>query len=567
MKKSFKKSVTKLIVGGVALFVFGIFIGYQLNNNSILSLQGFLFNALSEATDGNATDGNATDGNATDGNATDGNATDGNATDGNATDANATNANAQISDNVIYLYDFGLESLSAKPGDKVYVDLLTGGADFEGANILFKSTSNDITFTAEVTTLVDRPFIIIPENVLPSTYNISKVLLIGLNSDNTTFTKQYSSETDTAEGSYYYNFDTSLVIQDTEPKNTPVVKVQLNSISLEKDETLVNEKVYIKYNSNLELSSLKLKFVDDNSKEMIAYVQSLKNQPYFEIPSSAESGTYKLVSATLVSATSTVVYTIDGNTSGSVKFAFNSTLTVKEMPKEETKMFVYNNEDITDEVIAKLYKADSDSTINIKADSSPILSSELFNSIKGTSKKLVVNYNDNQVIFDGNNISNVKSIDATMSSHLLDNTSNAGKLVSDGVLLNFASNKDLPGKALVRVKITTEMANALKNRKAYVYYYNQSCNDFSEIATDVEPTSDGYYEFTITHNSEYIMVTKALDSSLIAKTTDDVVSFQKSNKIYFLLIGLGFLVIAGVTGLILMIRKGSKTSVSTTNKK
>ncbi|MEG1141604.1 MAG: hypothetical protein RSE41_04010 [Clostridia bacterium] len=45
---------------------------------------------------------------------------------------------------------------------------------------------------------------------------------------------------------------------------------------------------------------------------------------------------------------------------------------------------------------------------------------------------------------------------------------------------------------------------------------------------------------------------------MIADDTDNVVSFQKSNKVYLLLIGLGLLVIVGVTAGIIIIEKKNK---------
>ena len=39
------------------------------------------------------------------------------------------------------------------------------------------------------------------------------------------------------------------------------------------------------------------------------------------------------------------------------------------------------------------------------------------------------------------------------------------------------------------------MKSKLGTGKVYVYYYNTQCDDFTEIATEVKPTSDGYYEF------------------------------------------------------------------------
>ena len=141
----FRDSALKFILGGIAIFAFGIFVGYQLDNSAITKIQGFLFNAVGDAsaTDTNATDANATDSNATDSNATDSNATDSNATDSNATDSNATSGNAQATDNILYLQTFELGASSAKAGDRVNVTLGTSGACNSGASIVFKNNTNN----------------------------------------------------------------------------------------------------------------------------------------------------------------------------------------------------------------------------------------------------------------------------------------------------------------------------------------------------------------------------------------------------------------------------------------
>ncbi|MEG1141605.1 MAG: hypothetical protein RSE41_04015 [Clostridia bacterium] len=487
MKDSFKKSALKLILGGIGLFAFGIFVGYQLDSNSISSLQGFLFNSLGDAS-------------ATDPNATDANATDANATDANATDANAGTGYPQTSDNILYLQNFSLKTASAKAGEKVKVDIETTGACNSGVSIIFKNLSNGSTFTVSVNLDTYDKYIILPANVGAATYLVTDVLLVGTNSDNTTFTKQYSSASGSIGNVTHYDFVAQLkVVADAVLDNTIQTKLNLNSISLNSAEAKVNEKVFVKFVTSTPLTSLKLKFVNENSKEMLVYVKSLTNNPYFEVPSSSVIGTYNLVAATLASSTKTVLYSKDGTVSGSEKFLFNSSLVIKDNKPDNN--FVYNNEDLTEEIITKLFDADSKSIININAGSNPIISSDLFNVIKGTTKKLVINYNDNQIIFEGKDVNSSKSIDVTLNTGVIKNDSNIGKLVNDGIVLDFASNGNLPGKALIRIKITEEMKAKFGNEKVHVYFYNLQCKDFSKVAAEVTATKDGYYEFGINHNS------------------------------------------------------------------
>lgn len=548
----FKTRVLKIILSGIAIFTFGIFIGYQLDNSSITSIQGFLFNAIGDATDSNVNI-NATDMNATSSNI---NATDTNATSSNI---NATSGNAQITDNVLYLRNFELGTSNAQNDDKVNVTLMTTGATNSGASILFKNNSNGLTFTASVMSIESNPYIIIPSNVSIGTYNVIEVMLVGTNSDNSTFSKRFSTVDSNAD--YLVDFiNKSITISKKDISDN--TKLVLNSISLKNKEANVSERVYINFKTSKSISSMKLTFKSNNNETLNVYVKSLKNNPYFEIPSTTTIGYYNLVSATISSDDSTVMYS-DGSVLGSETFSFNSTIKVNDVKQQD--IFVYNNEDLTSSIIADLYNAKNTATINISADTNPIISEELFNTIKGTNKRLIITYNDNQLIFNGKDILNSKAIDVSVTASPISDDINISKLVSDGIVLNFASNGDLPGNAIVRIKITDEMKSKLGEGKIYIYYYNAQCDDFTEIAQEVMPTQDGYYEFNIGHNSEYILVNEKLDDSLLADEYDNVVNFQKSNKVHLMLISLGVFLIIVVTVIIMIAKKNNRNTTNINN--
>ena len=545
----YSNMVLKFILGGIAIFVFGIFVGYQLDNNSLSSIQGFLFNAIGEATDSNATDSNATDSNATDSNAT----------DSNATNSNATNGNAEATDNILYLDTFGLQFYNPQAGDKVPVIIGTIGACNSGASIMFKNNSNGATFTTSVYSMAENPYIIIPKNVSQGTYNVVEIMLVGTNSDNSTFSSRWSSIDQNAD--YFWDFSGhSIIINKKDTINDQSTQSSknliLNSISLKNNKANVNEKIYISYKTNISISNMKLTFSGENNKNMVVYVKSLNNNPYFEIPSTTTIGKYDLVSATISNESSTIIYSKDGNISNSEKFDFNSNIEINDLKQQDT--FIYNNEDLTNEIITSLYNAKSTATIQISADANPIISEELFNTIKGTDKKLIITYHDNQLIFEGNNISTSKSIDVSVTTSSIESTSDIGKLVNDGIVLDFASNGDLPGKATAKIKITEEMKNKLGNGKVYVYYYNVDNNNFIEIDTKVKKTNDGYYEFDINHNSEYILVNEKLDNALISTEDNNIVNFQKSDSVNLLLIVLGVILIIFVSIIVIIVKKKNK---------
>ena len=96
------------------------------------------------------------------------------------------------------------------------------------------------------------------------------------------------------------------------------------------------------------------------------------------------------------------------------------------------------------------------------------------------------------------------------------------------------------------------MLLTLKN----VYYYNEDSDNFCIIDSNIKLTKDGYYEFEITHNSNYLLVNYKLDSSLVVD--NNVVTFQKSKLINIALILGGFLLAVIVIVVIIIIQKKNK---------
>lgn len=570
----FKSKVIKLAVSGVAIFAFGIFIGYHLDNGMLSSIQGYLFNAAGEASDSNASNSNASNSNASNSNASNSNASDSNASDSNASSSNASSANASATDNIIYLQNFALGSTSAKQGDRVNVTVSTSGACNSAMSIVFKG-ANGTTFTAQVQDITGTPYITVPNSAVATTYSVTDVLLVGRNSDNTTFTKQYSKS-----GANTYAFNSNLTVTAKETNNggnsnsgsnnggtqnggtqTPTVtKVTLTSISLNSTSATVSDKVYLDVKTSEKLNSLKLVFTSTDGKTFTVYAKDLTGtKPYIEIPSSTVGGTYSLTSAIISTSKSSTAYSKDGG-NDTEKFDFNSTLEISD--GTETT-FIYNNEDVSSDVLTKLYNAPSGSEITINADSNTLINEELFNAIKGKNKTLTINYKDNQIVFNGRDITSSKTIDISMTVDDVSSNENINKLVSNGIVVNFPDNGNLPGKALIRVKATDEVDRTL-NDNVYVYIFNESTNDFCVVDTSVKKSSDGYYEFTITHNSDYLIVNEKLDSKLVvSQSSSNVVNFQKGNGTLLMLIAIGIAVVIAAVIVVVVLKKKSKNTPPT----
>jgi len=541
-----KRKDFRVVIAIVSIFVLGIAYGSGLSQGRITSFQGYMFSAAGRATRSNATNSNATNSNATNSNATNSNATNSNATNSDATNSNATNSNAigSPSDGVLILESLSLGSATVKPGDKVSVGITIVGAPLEGVSISLKRKTGSYSFVAVADLSTGDPFIQIQPGTAAGSYYVDSVILTGRNSDGSTFTKLYN--VDGVSGADKLPNDIPLEIQDSNAK-----KIELKSISLGSTTAKVSDKVYVNYEASDTLKNLKLRFVDGNNKELNVYVKSLDKKSYFEIPTNTNESTYNLVNAILESSDATTIYDLNG-ADGAETYAFNCSLTVE--AGDDTHN-VYNNEDIDNSVISSLYRLKDGSEIVVNAHHSSAISSELYNVIKGTDKKLIINYKENQIIFKGSDVRTPKTIDASIVVGSVESHEEIRELVRDGVLLRFADNGYLPGRALVRIKATDEVNEILGSGQVQVYVFNADTHNFCEVATNIQKTKDGYYEFSVAHNSDYIMVNEPLDDSLVVEGEGDVVSFQKSNNVYLLLIGLGVLAILVVGG-ILIVNKG-----------
>lgn len=530
----------KTVVGGVLLFVFGMLLGYQINFGALSNLSGYLFNAVGDASGANASGANASGANASGANASGANASGANASGANASNANATSP----TDNVLFLKSFSLGSGSIYPGEKVNVSFETEGAPVTYFGIQFLSDDGK-RFSVNASSLANNPYITIPKSIVPTTYKVVGVILMGKNANGTTFTKEL--------GQNDYKFNSSLTVNKeviTEENKAFYERPALNSLNIATKNVVVGQGVGLTYTATKKLTSMELAFVSADNKSFNLWVKNINSQPFVVIPADVEAGNYALSYVTIWDADYSVTYSrqLLGN------LAFDITV-----EGTDTPVYIYNNDKINSDILSTLYNAPDGTDISINADSNSIISEELFNTIKGKNKSLTINFGDNQIIFNGGDITNSKTIDVNMEINKVEDKENISKLVTDGVVVTFPDNGNLPGKAIVRIKASDVVSDNL-NDSVYVYVYNEATNNFYEVASGVKKTKDGYYEFIITHNSDYLIVNEKLDSSLVGgvDSEDDVVSFQKSNNIYILLICIAIVVIIAAVVVIIILKKQAK---------
>ncbi len=229
--------------------------------------------------------------------------------------------------------------------------------------------------------------------------------------------------------------------------------------------------------------------------------------------------------------------------------------------KNESKTVEYKVSEINSKVLSQIKDSSEITNIVVVVEKDTNISEEIFEAIKGTSKKLTINVGDNRIIFKGKDIKNPKQIDASISYNLISENDTLKTLNQDGVVINFANNGNLPGTATIKIKLTDRMSKVLKTNSIYIYHYDEESKELSRIGTKVTyDKSTGYIEFAISHNSKYVLVNQLLDAN-IQNASSDEVSFLESGKVYIIIVSVSILVII-IVAIILIIEKKRKKNKS-----
>ena len=508
-------------------------VGFYLGNYSDL-IGNKLSDSINAVTNYVASSSDASSSNSSESNASASDASNSNASDSNSSSSNSSSSNVpEPSDNFLILNSFVLGSSSAYAGDRVPVDIQTTGASYGAVYVTFKDSSN-LTFTASIG-YSDKgdgsKELILPNDVTPSDYEVSSITFTAYNSDGSTFTVTYDENSKLAESLSNYQGKIHIDIKMDK-------KIKLLSFFVENKEVNAGDKVKFYYTTDIKPAKLRLDFVGDTGDSISIYVPS--NESYFQIPQTLAPGNYELQFVRILDEDSNLtIYTNQSNVTiaGAEYFDFNTIINVKlpsDVEVDNNKNLSYDNNDIKNEQISNIYKADDKAEITINATDNSVIKSDIFNAIKGTNKKLIINYKTEQIIFNGMDITQIKAIDVSILKQLVSNDNDIKNLITNGVVLNFANNGVLPGKALVRIKNDQMLTKELSKSVINAYYYNEQTKKFTLVAEKIKLTSDGYYEFNITHNSKYILTKEKIDSKLV--TVDNTAAFKKSSKSYFVII-------------------------------
>ncbi len=236
-----------------------------------------------------------------------------------------------------------------------------------------------------------------------------------------------------------------------------------------------------------------------------------------------------------------------------------------EETKEEIKNeLVYNNSEITQDIIEKIANNAEIQSIIINIDENKNVTEKLFAEIKGKDIKLTINSGENQIIFNGNNVTNPKEINAEISYNLVSEDTLLKEIVQKGVVINFADNGELPGIAKIRIKATDEMKKTLDMNSILIYHYDEKGKELTKLTEKAIYDGEGYIVFSLNHNSKYLFVSELIEEKEYTVATNQIteteneVSFLESNKMYIIILGISVLAIIVVTVIIVLSRKKSK---------
>ncbi|MDT8718906.1 metallophosphoesterase family protein [Clostridium sp. 19966] len=191
--------------------------------------------------------------------------------------------------------------------------------------------------------------------------------------------------------------------------------------------------------------------------------------------------------------------------------------------------------------------APQDNNVTVDIKSNPVVSKDVFNSIKGQDKTLTINGNNITWTFNGKDITSTVTSDidfslATVSDSLKAKESAKVKAITgkDTSLFpfSFTYSGQLPGKATVKILAGSDWAN----KAVSVCRYYSDKNTYETLTTTTVDAS-GYFTFTTDHCSDYFITS--------ASNMPQTGSFLDQN----VMIALGILLISAGGAVLIIARK------------
>lgn len=215
----------------------------------------------------------------------------------------------------------------------------------------------------------------------------------------------------------------------------------------------------------------------------------------------------------------------------------------------------FDNSKITADQIREINDSIKPLNVTLNCDGNSVVSSSIFDAIKKSNSKLILTYGKDTMTFLGSNITESKDINFSVSLSDISTNNKLKEFASSGLVLVFPDNNNLPGSALVSINIDSGYSSNFTDGTLAVYYYNETADKLELVANNLKITNNTI-EFTINHNSSYILTSSTIDQEKNAEqVNNEVVRFVNNKMIYIVVIGVSILLIIIVTVVVFVHRK------------
>lgn len=223
-----------------------------------------------------------------------------------------------------------------------------------------------------------------------------------------------------------------------------------------------------------------------------------------------QSGFFKLDHVELRDKAGNNVYYHSASENSETTLPNEITLFIKNIDENDTSGDIItstNNSNLVEDI----QNMAEGSTAHIYYGNGATISADVFEAIKGQNKTIALKSDGIEWIFNGQDVTdeNIKKIDLTTSIEAKWNSdSDAAEGIDweqNALILSFAENGKLPAPATIRIKADWVFKDAVGTENLYVYYYDNTTKEYVQVAADLTITKDEYLEFTIDHNSDFVI--------------------------------------------------------------
>lgn len=316
------------------------------------------------------------------------------------------------------------------------------------------------------------------------------------------------------------NYDSSPLPQEvsftiSNDGNEDITPPVLNSVSLDKTEVEAPDVVTVTLDVTDDVSGYRsglIRFVNRQNGKRIESNTDSDNPSVVQIEVSQfePSGIFELEDVYLFDNNNNMSHYISHTDTGSdtSKFPNEVSFLVKNTDEDSNTIVTSTT---SENLVSSIKNMQEGGTAYIYHGNNNTLPAGVFEAIKGKNKTIVVESDGIQWIFNGTDITGeIKDIDLSTAIDTKWNIDSEADDVMDweqnAIILKFADNNQLPGEATIRVKMDYVFRDYLGSDKGlYVYYFDNTTQQFVEVAANISVGNDDYLEFTIDHNSEFVI--------------------------------------------------------------